>query len=205
MAVKRGLARAGYGRLIGSFNPIFGPYAVAHLRAFQRAQGLTRSGVYNPATHRALIPFFDALARRLYEQASRRPATPIPSDGGIDAHGFLQLPESFEPTHETAGLPGYPAVDVFAKPGTCVRAPAAGRIRRQSGRDPRFGGSPGGAYGWSLYLQTPDGRDYFLTHFGSIYVAVGDRVDKGSIIGTVCDSAVSHKPGTSHIHMGLHR
>ena len=112
-----------------------------------------------------------------------------------------QLPRSYKPTHQTAGLPGYPAIDVFGNPGEDVQAPEGGRIRRLSGKDPRKGGMPGGPYGWSIYLDAPSG-DYYMTHFGSRKVKVGDVVKRGQVIGTICNSSVSGKPGTSHIHLG---
>lgn len=114
---------------------------------------------------------------------------------------MIVLPSSYRATHPTGGLPGYPAVDVFGKPGEQVGAPEAGTVRRLSGKDPQKGGTPGGPYGWSIYLDCPSG-DYYLTHFGSRKVKVGQKVKRGEIIGTICNSAVSGKPGTSHIHMG---
>jgi murein DD-endopeptidase MepM/ murein hydrolase activator NlpD len=120
---------------------------------------------------------------------------------------MLQLPRSFKPTHPTGGLPGYPAVDVFGNPegGDPVGSPAAGVIRRQSGKSPTQGGKPGGPYGWSLYLACANGDDFYLTHFGAVMVKVGDRVKRGQLLGTVCNSRVSGKPRTSHIHCGLRR
>lgn len=115
----------------------------------------------------------------------------------------VQLPQRFKATHPTAGLPGYPAVDVFGRPGSSVLSPASGTIRRFSGKDPKSGGKPGGPYGWSIYLQTAGGDDYFMTHFGSRVVKVGQKVKRGDPLGTICDSKVSGKPGTSHIHEGL--
>ena len=116
---------------------------------------------------------------------------------------MIQLPRTFKPTHPTGGLPGYPAIDVFGAPGESVGAPTAGVIRRISGKNPAQGGSPGGAYGWSIYLLAPNGDEYYLTHFGSLGVRVGSQVKRGTILGTICDSAVSGKPNTSHIHEGL--
>jgi murein DD-endopeptidase MepM/ murein hydrolase activator NlpD len=202
VAVKRALSRAGYIRW-GKFTPVYGPYLVKAMKTFQKHYGILQTGVYGPYTHRALLPFFDARARKFYEESSKlgADAVGIPTDSGED---YLQLPKRFRSTHPTGGLPGYPAVDVFAKPGTKVRAPADGRIVKLSGRDPRFGGSPGGSYGWSIYLKSnnPNGT-YFLTHFGSRLVTLGKVVKEGDIIGTVADSAISGKPGTSHIHEGL--
>lgn len=201
-AVKRGLAQAGYGALSGSVNPLFGPYAKKHLANFQREAFIPVSGVYGERTHKALIPYFDAYARQLYEQSSKKPAEPV--DPKPPPAGSIQLPKTYTSTHPTGGLPGYPAIDVFGKPHAKVLAPEGGTVRRLSGRDPSQGGSPGGSYGYSMYLDTPS-ADYFLTHFASRTVSLGTRVAAGQELGTICDSAVSGKPGTSHIHMGKRR
>lgn len=116
---------------------------------------------------------------------------------------MIVLPRTFKPTHPTGGLDGYPAIDVFGQAGTKIGAPAGGKIRRKSGKSPAQGGRPGGAYGWSLYLAADNGDDYYLTHFAMVTVGPGDRVARGDVIGTICDSAVSGKPNTSHIHEGL--
>jgi murein DD-endopeptidase MepM/ murein hydrolase activator NlpD len=202
-AVKRGLARAGHGALAGSVNPLMGPLAVRRLKEYQRTNTLVPDGVYGKLTHRRLIESFDAFARQLYEQASKEPAIPVgvqtPAPGGS-----LPLPQEFAATHPTAGLQGFPAVDLFAQPNTVVLAPEDGTVIRLSGKDPREGGRPGGAYGFSIHLDSPSGR-YFMTHFAKTQVTAGQRVRSGQPIGTVCDSAVSGKPNTSHIHHGKFR
>jgi murein DD-endopeptidase MepM/ murein hydrolase activator NlpD len=198
-AMKRGLARAGHGTLAMSANPLMGPFAVRHLKSFQFRQALEMDGEYGKATHAKLIQWFDKYARQLYEQAGDEVWNPVAADAGPAAKGSVQLPRDFVPTHQTAGLEGYPALDVFAQPNTTVLAPADGIVDRLSGRDPKLGGSAGGPYGWSIYLTTGAGR-FYMTHFATRNVTVGQRVAQGEPIGTVCDSAVSGKPNTSHIH-----
>lgn len=197
VAVKRGLWKAGFRHGWDSLGgdaiaaEVLGETAVGNLTRFQKAHHLTPDGVYGPVTHKQLSTHFDSYAVSLYLKA---PPGPPP----------LQLPGTFTPTHETAGLPGYPAIDVFAKAGTNVAAPSDGVIRRLSGHDPAEGGVPGGAYGWSIYLLCPRG-EYFLTHLGSRTVAEGKQVKRGDILGTVCDAAVAHMDTTlSHIHEGFH-
>lgn len=197
VGVKRGLWRAGFrsdwtaldGAAVSA--KVFGPLAVRNLRAFQKARGLTVDGVYGPATHALVQWYFDDYARELYETDPQ---------GGVS----ILLPRTFTPTHQTAGLPGYPAVDVFAAPGTRVLAPEDGEVTRLSGHDPKDGGVPGGAFGWSVYLTVPHAI-YFLTHFATRTVRVGDRVKQGEMLGTVCDASVAHMPrSSSHIHCGKH-
>lgn len=192
VAVKRGLYRAGFDEGWDALDcdaiaqEVFGALAVTNLKTFQVYHGLAHDGAYGPATHKILRGSFDAYARQLYEHVP-----PPPTD-------ILQLPASFTPTHQTAGLPGYPAIDMFAAPGTPVAAPADGLVTRLSGHDPAQGGIPGGTYGWSIYLGP-----YYLVHFATRTVEVGERIRRGDIIGTVCDARVAHMASSlSHIHEG---
>lgn len=172
---------------------IFGPTDALRTRRFQKAMGLSVDGVYGPQTHLFLTPFFDQYAFLLY--TGRPPKPPV---------AMLQLPVGFVPTHQTEGLPGYPAKDFFAPPGATVGSPVDGTIRRLSGHDPAAGGVPGGAYGWSIYLASGNGADRFLTHFGTRSVEEGDRVKQGDLLGTVCDAGVAHMASAlSHVHYGL--
>jgi murein DD-endopeptidase MepM/ murein hydrolase activator NlpD len=98
-------------------------------------------------------------------------------------------------THDTDGLPGYPAIDMFAKPGTPFLAPENGRIIRLSGR----GGTSGNVYGWSVYFQGESGRRYFITHLNKQRAPRGARLKAGQPIGTV--SAWSG--GDPHAHVGI--
>ncbi len=119
---------------------------------------------------------------------------------------LLTVPATYVATHQTGGLPGFPAVDLFGFPGELVVAGFNGTVTRKSGRACSRGGVPGGAYGRSVYVvNTDNGITRFLTHLADLAVDVGDRVKKGSILGTLCDSAVSGKPGTTHVHVGMNR
>lgn len=124
-----------------------------------------------------------------------RGANAIP--GVVGDRRDLQLPRRFTPTHDTGGLPGYPAIDVFADPGTRVLSPANGVVRRISGQEGGPGG--GGPYGHSLYIKADDGADYFLTHFGDLVVRVGQRIKRGMVLGTVAD----YPDRADHIHQGI--
>lgn len=118
--------------------------------------------------------------------------SPIP---GMKPHGA---------THQTAGLAGYPAYDYMAKAGTRVVAPVGGKIIKVSGHDPANGptNGPHGPFGLSVYIRGDDGRTYYLTHMGSRDVKVGQRVRRGSPLGTVGNYA--KWGGADHVHMGVH-
>lgn len=66
-AVKRALARAGYGpKKLAGITGHLNATAVAQLKKFQKANHLAADGVYGPASHAALLPSFDSLATHLY-------------------------------------------------------------------------------------------------------------------------------------------
>jgi murein DD-endopeptidase MepM/ murein hydrolase activator NlpD len=118
----------------------------------------------------------------------------------------LQLPLHFTPTHQTAGLPGFPAVDCFAPAHTLIAAPATGKVLKLSGHEPTDEAFPGGPYGWSIYLAGREGV-YYLTHFGSRarIVKLGECIARGEVIGQVADYAkATHGKTPSHVHMGFH-
>lgn len=119
----------------------------------------------------------------------------------------VQLPSHFKPTHQTLGLPGFPAIDVFAPAGSPVCAPATGKVVKLSGSAPTATAKPGGPYGWSIYITARDGGTYFLTHFGTRarICKVGACVGVGEVIGTVADySKATGGKTPSHVHEGFH-
>lgn len=115
----------------------------------------------------------------------------------------LRLPSHFRPTHETAGLRGFPAVDVFAPFGTPVEAGSYGRVDRVSGRR-RTGSEPaGGAYGFSVYwINDSTGTRRYATHLDCLVVEVGDRLGPKTRIGRVALPPDSMNPRTAHVHLG---
>jgi murein DD-endopeptidase MepM/ murein hydrolase activator NlpD len=103
-------------------------------------------------------------------------------------------------THQTSGLPGYPAYDYMAPAGTVTVSPVTGRITRLSGRDPSQGGSPGGPLGYSIYVQG-GGHSYYLTHLDDVAVKLGQRVRQGQRIARVASGPASWS--SPHVHMGV--
>ena len=119
----------------------------------------------------------------------------------------MQLPSHFVPTHQTDGLPGFPAIDCFAKGGTEVASPVTGRVSKLSGKAPTATSKPGGPYGWSIYITGRQGT-YYMTHFGTRnpIVKLGMCIGRGEIIGTVADySKATGGKTPSHIHQGFHK
>lgn len=104
-------------------------------------------------------------------------------------------------THDTDGLPGYPAYDYMAPAGTPCVAPVDGRIARLSGKDPSLGGAPGGALGYSIYLSGSNGKSYFMTHLDKVKVKAGQTVRQGQQIAEVANGPRSWS--SPHVHMGV--
>jgi TP901 family phage tail tape measure protein len=121
----------------------------------------------------------------------------LPSQVGVAGTmvGGIALPTAQKPTHQTAGLSGYPAVDYFGKPGTPVRAPEDGRVVMHSGK----GGTSGQVYGWSLYyVGDQTGNTYFITHLAAKRAKLG-RYKKGAVLGFVS----AWDGGAPHVHVGI--
>lgn len=118
-------------------------------------------------------------------------ATPLPSSFRDD-HGSREK-TAFPGTSQTQS----PSTDAFFKPNTVVGAPAAGVITRTSGSKPGYDSAGEQSYGFSLYLEAAGGGGtYYMTHFASLLVGQGDKVERGTPIGTVA------RWGTgSHIHI----
>lgn len=137
------------------------------------------------------------------------PVTPAAASAPARTSGFAIFPqgdlERVGGLHPTEGLPGYPAHDYFAKAGTPVIAPVNGTVVKVSGHDPAQGPTEGphGPFGWSAYIQSPDGATYYITHLGSRTVKPGETVKAGTVIGSVGDYARYGTP--SHVHVGVHR
>ena len=114
------------------------------------------------------------------------------------ARPLLQLPENFKATHETGGLPGFPAIDLFAEPQLGVLPPEDGELVWPHlipwSKVARVGG-------WTCYWQGVSGNTYFLTHFAEL--AEPGAYRKGHVIGTVAGVPGGWWP--SHIHEGKHK
>jgi hypothetical protein len=118
----------------------------------------------------------------------------------------IRLPSRFDPTHATAGLAGFPAVDVFGSPGELVEVGSYGRVTRLSGRARVGTEQPGGAYGFSVYWRNALTRvTRYATHLECACVEVGDRVGPSTRLGRIAPPPIGSRAGSAHVHLGSTR
>lgn len=91
--------------------------------------------------------------------------------------------------------------DIFAEPGTPVRAVLGGRVEQL-----------GWTFysGWRVGVRGDDGRYWFYGHLRSFApgIAIGQRVDPGTVIGGVGNTGYGDELGhsdefTYHLHIGI--
>lgn len=92
---------------------------------------------------------------------------------------------------KTQGLHGHNAIDIGAPIGTPVYASADGRVILA-----RYSGWNGG-YGNYFIIAHSNGTQTVYAHCTKIYVSVGQRVEKGEVVGTV--GSTGRSTG-SHLH-----
>ena len=91
--------------------------------------------------------------------------------------------------------------DVFAEPGTPIRAVLGGRVEQL-----------GWTFysGWRVGVRGDDGRYWFYAHMRrfSPGLSIGDRVGAGTVLGEVGNTGYGEEPGhfdefTYHLHLGI--
>ena len=91
--------------------------------------------------------------------------------------------------------------DIFAEPGTPIRAVLGGRIEQI-----------GWLFysGWRVGIRGDDGRYWFYAHMRRFApgLSIGDRVEAGTVIGEVGNTGYGEEPGhsdefTYHLHLGI--
>ena len=154
------------------------------------AQG--QSGAMQPQQLMALIG-------SIAHPASTAPSQALQAGTGAPgaAQGTLAVSAAPKTDHDTAGLPNFPAKDLFGKPGESVSAPVGGKMvyvhQIQWDKGKRVGGT-------TAYLQGDNGKTYFLTHMTGD-VPTG-RVEAGQSIGQI--AAVPGDWWQPHLHIGVH-
>ena len=137
---------------------------------------------------RAAMGYLKELADDL--KPDQKPTPSVPALGPVTPDGQSLLRLSL--THQTSGLPLYPAVDSGWAGGPVI-APEAGQVTRHSG---------GESGGYSVYLTGSSGLRYYFTHLNPERADIG-HIAKGARIGTVGSPKRFPAQRVVHVHVGI--
>lgn len=166
----------------GNTTPLFGPFFLPLVKDFQRACSIPQSGVIGPATWSELLRFIPPKGKAMLPQ---KPV--VPKLGPIRSGGKSILLQDL--THETDGIPLYPAFDDAFYQGTLIIAPEDMTVSRPSSSRP----------GQAFYATGVSTIRYWFGHLDRTHAA-GVRFAKGDVVGRV---APNHIGGGPHCHVGL--
>lgn len=149
-----------------------------------------------------LVPFMDSYDKWRYKRF-KVPAPPLPpAPPLVYPFPLLGGGSICQGPHYTAGIPGNVAIDFCDRPLDPILCVESGTVRRFSGHDPNDDTwDAQGVFGWSTYVITDHGYDYFYTHQGRREpgLLVGQRIEAGEILGYVGDQ--HFRP--DHTHIGV--
>jgi murein DD-endopeptidase MepM/ murein hydrolase activator NlpD len=120
------------------------------------------------------------------------PPPTVPPLGPVTVGGQSLLKMSL--THQTSGLPLYPALDTAWVAGQKVLAPESGVVTRHSGN------SNGG---YSVYITGASGLRYYSTHLKDAGRHGLGAIGKGSTIGYVGSPKQFPAQRVAHTHFGV--
>ena len=139
----------------------------------------------------AMSDNLDSPLEQQIEQAIRDRSTPPSASDTEDAlpvSGTVSSPMGWRRDPITGEVRYHRGTDIAAPNGTPIQAVASGRVV-ESG--------PKGGYGNAVVVESDDGRKRLYAHNLSNNVKVGDRVQKGEVIGLVGSTGRSTGP---HVH-----
>jgi hypothetical protein len=131
-------------------------------------------------------PWWSKAMPKLDKAIQELTKAPVPSLGPVLEGDQSML--MYSPTHNTDGVPGYPAFDAgFGQAGRWIIAPETITVTKQSGA---VGGD-------AVYATGASTIQYWIGHIG-VAPATGTKFAKGARIARIADQA-----GTDHVHWGL--
>lgn len=131
-------------------------------------------------------PYWRSAMAKLEQALEALSKPPVPALGPCLEGDQPML--AYSPTHNTDGVPNYPAFDAgFGQAGRWILAPELLKVTRQSGAQ---GGD-------AVYAEGRSGILYWIGHIG-VAPATGRVFRKGEKIARIADQA-----GTDHVHWGM--
>lgn len=137
-------------------------------------------------------PYWQSAMAMLNELASDLSPDPPPALGPVTAGGPSLLKMSL--THNTDGLPLYPAVDIFGSVNAKIICPEAGQVTRHSGNNNG---------GYSVYVTGKSGLKYYFQHLVDAGRAPVGAIVKGALIGRIGNPALFPAERVPHCHLGV--
>lgn len=176
----------------GGFDSIYNRKTVDAIEQLRKLDGrLPLRGPFGQGDLDALWPRADAFSRwvyRIWSAPKPKPKPVVPELGPICEGGASILVHDL--THETDGLPGYPAFDDGWVAGRRIIAPEDCEVTEQSG-------SQGGD---AFYLCGESSIAYWIGH-ASASPRTGRRFRKGETMSTIANILPSQ--GGPHVHCGI--
>jgi hypothetical protein len=171
------------------FDDVYNVKAVDAVTIFQRLSDLPATGIFNQATLDDLAPYMDAYAKLMYlSYIPPRPKPQVPALGPVYSGGASVLLHSL--THETDGIPYYPAFDDGWRAGRAVLAPEDLTVTEQSGS----------AGGDAFYATGKSKLRYWFGHLAWA-PPTGRTFAKGSSMGVI--ASIPSSQGGPHVHVGI--
>jgi biotin carboxyl carrier protein len=182
-AVQIGLELLGYHLPIHGVDGLFGPETASAVNKYKKDNNITDKDTIEESS----IPMRILIESALIHEAALM--EPVPMDSSSVTSGF-GVKRSYE-TH--------PGVDLKAKSGTPVKAPAQGVVTK-AGETPRCGGT--------IIIKHGGGFQSGFCHIKDIKVTQGQNVTAGDIVGLSGGGANDHGKGNSqgeHLHFTLRK
>jgi Putative peptidoglycan binding domain len=197
VAVKRAISRAGF-MPWQEFDDSYNQKIADAVEKFQKKKGLDPTGYYGEATHQELrqtnVPaespnagadVFDTKAAALYR--NYLDPSLAPALGPMFRGGKSVLKQDL--THDTSGIPLYPAFDDAFGQGIIILAPEDIEITKASSSNP----------GDACYAKGKSKLQYWFGHL-TVAPPVGKKIERGGTIGKVCANRLGGGP---HIHVAV--
>lgn len=145
-----------------------------------------RAAVVKTGSHAGEQALDSVCISQVQTEYNQMVADKVPDLGPLEKNGISLL--DFILSHDTGGVPLFPAVDTVWTAGRSVLAPEKVEVYRASSSSP----------GDACYLEGVSGIRYWMGHLSSA-PAVGKVINKGATIGVVGNFSGE----TPHLHCGV--
>jgi hypothetical protein len=173
----------------GGFDDIYNRWTVQAVEVVRACNERPRKGPFGQDDLDDFWQYADAYSKWVYRiWRAPQPKPKVPELGPVWPGGSSVLLHDL--THETEGIPGYPAFDDGWRAGRAVIAPEALFVTEQSGS----------AGGDAFYAKGDSKLAYWFGHLDAA-PATGRRFRKGEVMGVIAN--ILQSQGGPHVHVGI--